>query len=112
MKKNGILFLLLLCVALSACSGQEENGEPQMQSREEDSTEAKEHGESASEAVRPAKEEVLAAREQVLAGMSEEEAEWLTENVRAAHMQMESAYVFDNLFEKLEDPENLHWNYF
>ncbi|MCM1039896.1 MAG: DUF5050 domain-containing protein [Ruminococcus sp.] len=67
---------------------------------------------SAAEAEAPSKEEILAMREQVLEGMSEEEIERLKENIKVANQQMESAYLDDNLFEKLEDTEHLYWNYF
>ncbi|MDE6924482.1 MAG: YARHG domain-containing protein [Acetatifactor sp.] len=66
----------------------------------------------ASETVRPAKEEVLAMREQVLEGMSAEEIKRLTENIKVANQRMESAYLYDSLFEKLEDKDSLYWNYF
>lgn len=64
------------------------------------------------EAVRPSKEEVLAMREQVLEGMSAEEVKRLTENIKVANHQMESGYLYDDIFGKLEDPEHLYWNYF
>lgn len=64
------------------------------------------------EAVRPSKEEVLAMREQVLEGMSAEEIKRLTENIKVANHQMESGYLYDDIFGKLEDPEHLYWNYF
>lgn len=60
----------------------------------------------------PSKEQVLAAREQAFQGMSEEETARLTENIKIANLQMESAYLNDNLFEKLEDSDSLYWNYF
>ena len=60
----------------------------------------------------PSKEEVLSARESVLEGMSEEEKERLTENIKIANLQLESAYLNENIFGKLEDKESLLWNYF
>ena len=65
-----------------------------------------------SEIVAPTKEEVLAMREVVLEGMSAEEIARLTENIKIANLQMEKAYLNDNLFTKLEDKESLYWNYF
>ena len=65
-----------------------------------------------SEPVAPTKEEVLSMRELVLEGMSEEEINRLTENIKIANLQMERAYLYDNIFAKLEDPESLYWNYF
>lgn len=99
--------------------GTKDDGENDSQPNSADSESAAADGQSqspdsrpASEKVRPTKEEVLAAREQVLEGMSEEEAERLKENVKVANLQMESAYLYDDIFGKLEDPENLYWNYF
>lgn len=142
MKKSGYMILLLLSLALYGCSGQEKSGEAQTKDEirdmaEEDGMGTKDDGENdsrpnsadsesvaadgqsqppdsqpASEKARPTKEEVLAAREQVLEGMSEEEAERLKENVKAANLQMEAAYLYKDIFGKLEDPENLYWNYF
>lgn len=61
---------------------------------------------------RPAKEEVLTARGQALKGMSAEEIKRLTENIKVANLRMESAYLYDDIFGKLEDKESLYWNYF
>nr|MBQ8252229.1 hypothetical protein [Lachnospiraceae bacterium] len=47
-----------------------------------------------------------------LQGMSEEEIARLTENIKIANLQMEEAYMYDDLFGKLEDKEHLYWNYF
>lgn len=60
----------------------------------------------------PSKEEVLAMRETVLEGMSDEEIERLTENIKVANLRLESAYLNDNIFAKLSDKDSLYWNYF
>lgn len=60
----------------------------------------------------PSKEEVLSARERVLEGMSAEEIKRLTENIKTANLQMEEAYLYDDIFAKLEDPDSLARNYF
>ena len=65
-----------------------------------------------SEPVAPTKEEVLSMREFVLEGMSEKEIDRLRENIKIANQQMEYAYLYDNIFAKLEDKESLYWNYF
>ena len=65
-----------------------------------------------SEPVAPTKEEVLSTRELVLEGMSEKEIDRLRENIKIANQQMESAYLYDDIFAKLEDKESLYWNYF
>ena len=51
-------------------------------------------------------------REQVLEGMSAEEIKRLTENIQGANQRMESAYLYDSLFEQLDDKDSLYWNYF
>lgn len=51
-------------------------------------------------------------RELVLEGMTDEEAERLTENIKVANLRLESAYLNDNIFEKLSDKDSLYWNYF
>lgn len=60
----------------------------------------------------PSKEEILAMRKIVLEGMTEEEVERLTENIKIANLRLESAYLYDDIFEKLSDKESLYWNYF
>lgn len=75
-------------------------------------TDRNSNGETTAEVAAPTKEEVLAARERVLEGMSREEIENLKENIKVANQQMESAYLNDNIFKKLEDKESLYWNYF
>ena len=58
------------------------------------------------------KEEVIAMRAVVLEGMSEEEIERLTENIKIANLAMESAYLNDNIFGKLSDSDSPYWQYF
>ncbi len=60
----------------------------------------------------PSKEEILSMRELVLSGMTEDEIERLTENIKVANSTMESAYLNDRIFNKLADPENAYWQYF
>ncbi len=64
------------------------------------------------EKVAPTKDEVLAMRARALEGMREQEIERLKENIKVANQQMERAYLYDDLFDKLSDPEHLYWNYF
>ena len=109
MKKNRLIIILLLSIALYGCSADKEI------TNEENvkiSTEFETESQDTPEVHIPTKEEVLAMREQVLEGMSEEEIERLTENIKVANLQMESAYLNDNIFEKLEDTESPFWNYF
>ena len=68
--------------------------------------------EEAEVVITPTKEEVLAMRAIVLTGMSEEEIKRLKENIKIANLQMEEAYLYDDLFARLEDKEDLYWNYF
>ena len=60
----------------------------------------------------PTKEDVLAMRDIVLEGMEYKEIKRLTENIKVANLTMEEAYLYDDLFGKLEDKEHLYWNYF
>ncbi len=60
----------------------------------------------------PGKKDVLAARERALEGMSPEQIERLNEVVIAANLRLESGYLYDDIFGKLEDPDSLYWNYF
>lgn len=60
----------------------------------------------------PSKEEVLAMGEKVLDGMSPEEAGRLKENIKTANLQMESAYLNENIFEKLSDKDSVYWQFF
>lgn len=67
---------------------------------------------SADNLIAPSKDEVIAMRAAVLEGMSEEEIERLTENIKIANLTMESAYLNDNLFGKLEAADSPYWQYF
>lgn len=60
----------------------------------------------------PSEEEVLQARAAALEGMTEQQAERLTETVKAANLALESQYLYHNLFGELSDPGSLYWNYF
>ena len=68
-------------------------------------------GESPASTV-PGKKDVLAARERALEGMSPEQIERLSEVIIAANLRLESGYLYDDMFGKLEDPDSLYWNYF
>ena len=48
--------------------------------------------------------DVLAARERALEGMSPEQIERLSEVIIAANLRLESGYLYDDMFGKLEDP--------
>ena len=65
----------------------------------------------AEEKERPSKEMVLSMRSIVTQGMSEEEIARITENIKVANHVMEEGYLYERLFERLENPENLYWNY-
>lgn len=64
------------------------------------------------ECIAPTKEQVLSARKTVLDGMTTEQIERLTENIKVANIQMEQAYLYDDIFGKLENQDSLYWNYF
>ncbi len=95
-----------------ADSGNAEEGNAGTGNEDQGNVEPGGAGQAEPEAVRPTKEEVLAMREQVLEGMSAEEIKRLTENIKVANHRMESAYLYDSIFEKLEDKDSLYWNYF
>ena len=59
----------------------------------------------------PLKEEILAKRQSCLDGMSEDEVTRLAENIKTANLQLEYGYLNDKLFERLEDKDDLYWNY-
>ena len=85
-----------------------EEGSGEEDGREEDSN--TDH--AAGSRIPPSKEEVLAMRAVVLEGMSEEEINRLTENIKVANLAMESAWFHDNLFDRLSDPDSPYWQYF
>ena len=111
MKKSSLIIMLLLSVTLYGCSADRTDA-GSINEEKQDGADAGTESQITSEVSVPTKEEVLAMREQVLEGMSEEEIERLTENIKVANLQMESAYLNDNIFEKLEDAESPFWNYF
>lgn len=121
-KNKGILpILLLLCLMLSftACNKDTTTDNEVSMTIEESkevSKEAKEHEEEKSQKEekhiqRPSREEVIIMRQAVISGMSEEEINRITENIKVANLTMEESYLYDHLFERLEDPEDLYWNY-
>ena len=109
--------MVVACLSLSACGIEEYVVKmPQKVIGAEDVSESvaedKIKTDEAIEIHIPSKEEVLAMREQVLEGMSVEEIDRLTENIKVANLRLESAYLNDNIFEKLSDKDSLYWNYF
>ena len=116
MKRYTTLIFVFACVlVLAGCNNrsmnyiiENESGESVSESITEDNIEIDE----AIEIHVPSKEEVLAMREHVLEGMSDEEIDRLTENIKVANLRLESAYLYDNIFEKLSDKDSLYWNYF
>lgn len=83
-----------------------------------DNTEASEESASGSEDEEklqanrtPSKTEVVRMREMVLEGMTEEEIKRLKTNIKDFNAIWESRYFYSDIFEELEDPESLSWNY-
>ncbi len=117
-KKTGVMtFALVGCLILSACGKNEPLAETQQEvtvagDTSEYATEDSTEVQAATEIDAPSKEEVIAMRETVLEGMSAEEIERLTENIKVANLRMESAYLYEHIFDKLSDHESLYWNYF
>lgn len=115
-KIKGCLTALCLCLLLSACRKKENIAETQQETMQviesENTIEDPAATDDDAEVYIPSKEEVLVMRELVLDGMTDEEIERLTENIKVANLQMESAYLNDDIFEKLSDKDSLSWNYF
>ncbi len=118
-------FVISICLCFSACgtvkeeqtveesetNSEEYNFQPE--SSEEDSNEEDSNTEDNDESIiSPSKEEVIAMRSSVLEGMNEDEIERLTENIKVANLRIESAYLNDNIFDKLSDPDSPYWQYF
>ncbi|MCM1325013.1 MAG: hypothetical protein NC094_13280 [Bacteroidales bacterium] len=135
MKNTFYFSVLAICLILSACGIQGPSAEHSIEEQEqlrgqaatqetaiedmvrgdipqEDIPKENPESDDTIEVQAPSKEEVLAMRETVLEGMSEEEIKRLTENVKVANLRLESAYLNDNVFEKLSDKDSLYWNYF
>ena len=112
MKKTVTIVLLLSIIALSGCTTDEKNTSAETEISTETESNDEKTEEEDSEPEPPKREEVLAARELALEDMSEEEAERLTENIKTANLVLEQAYMYDNIFGKLEDKDSLYWNYF
>ncbi len=126
MKKNmkGVIFIfsiLCACTCFAACGKvnesqvvveSETNISEEAVSQPESSEENSNTDNSDASILAPSKEEVLAMRAVALEGMTEEEIERLTENIKVANSTMESAYLNDNIFDKLSDPDSPYWQYF
>lgn len=117
-KRLGFCSCLLLILLTVGCGMEKTPSEPEQTEVTEITIEPEQVTETESDLPEeevinaPSKEEVLQMRETVLEGMSQEEIDRLTENIKVANLQMESAYLNDNLFEKLEDKESPYWLYF
>ena len=117
MKKSFVLSILCTILLVGCSKSNEEQKKPIVEDNMEMETniiieEAVENNDIQAELTAPTKEEVLAMRKLVLDGMSDDEKERLTENIKVANLQMESAYIDDDIFGKLEDKESPYWQYF
>lgn len=115
------LFMMAACLTFLACGTTERVEEMQQEVVKEsaeddlltvDIAEDTDKTDEATPKQMPSKEEVLAMRELVLEGMSDEETDRLTENIKVANLRLESAYLNDKIFDKLSDKDSLYWNYF
>lgn len=122
-KLVSIVAFFIICFSIVGCSQKKENtiNVPEESSIQQETTTESESENAIADTTAtnddteiqvPSKEEVLAMRELVLEGMTDEETERLTENIKVANLQLESAYLNDNIFEKLSDKDSLYWNYF
>ena len=118
MKKKCVLFVLCMMFLVGCSEQNEEQKKPIIEENIETESniiveeETVENNDIQTENAAPTKKEVLAMRELVLDGMSDDEKERLTENIKVANLQMEYAYLNDNIFDKLSDKDSLFWNYF
>ncbi len=60
---------------------------------------------------RPTKGQVLAARKEALAGMTQTQIDRLTSVITSQNLWWEREYL-DNILTRLDDPDDLAWNYF
>lgn len=119
-KRTAIIYFLILgtCLVFPACSTNEQPVEETQQqiaiqeNVSENTTEDKMEQDDAAKIEIPSKEKVIATRKTALEGMSDDEIERLTENIKVANLRLESAYLNDDIFEKLSDKDSLYWNYF
>ncbi len=58
----------------------------------------------------PTQAEVEKKRDEVLAGMEEEDIDRLKEAIKVENLALEHSFLWNNLEEKLSDPESLMWN--
>lgn len=128
MKKIKLLLMLICISMLTACQGENsdvteaETGNDSQADLTAEITEELENSveniqnfsvvHETIECIAPTKEQVLSARKTVLDGMTTEQIERLTENIKVANIQMEQAYLYDDIFGKLENQDSLYWNYF
>lgn len=104
--------ILAACLTFSACGANKTKQVTIPEDGSENTTEDDLRQNGADEIEAPSKEQILAMRETVLEGMTEEETMRLTENIKVANLRLESAYLNDNIFEKLSDKDSTYWNYF
>ena len=128
--KQIIASILMLCMLpyLAACGVQQDakdepdpttsgSDDPARESHEKDAGSSSESAENepaqASPETRvPSEADVLAIRDKVEEGMTEEEITRLTVYIATLNIRFERAYFYENIFERLTDPESLYWNYF
>lgn len=104
--------ILAACLTFSACGANKTKQVTIPEDGSENTTVDNLRQKDADPIEAPSKEQILAMRETVLEGMTEEETMRLTENIKVANLRLESAYLNDNIFEKLSDKDSTYWNYF
>lgn len=120
MKKSSGIILIGLVLLISAC-GQEtvrQAGNTSTQTEEINSESDTTVGntdvnqdEDEQPLEAPSREEVHEKRASCLEQMTAEDIAFMTENIKADNLMLENAYFYDNIFERLSDPEALDWNY-
>lgn len=114
-KKLTILTILIIAIGVSACANNEANVKIEENTEELSAIETPDENltddTNRETFALPTTAEVENAREIALEGMTEGEINRLQENIKVANLAMESAYLNDNIFERLTDKEDLYWNY-
>lgn len=117
MNKKICILLIGVLLVLDACGSDsiiEENGVSQTQEEimgEQATESTKEENSSEQEPAAPTKDEVMKTRAICLEGMADDDVQELTETIKSANLVLEHAYLYDNMFERMADPNDLSWNY-
>ncbi|SFK99276.1 hypothetical protein SAMN05216390_10755 [Lachnospiraceae bacterium KH1T2] len=115
MKKNKILSIILLAVIIGIVGGKITSNHLFRLIDNYDNSNSKndiEETVSDSECMKkPTQEQIIKKRKECLAGMSNEDIQFVVENIKKANLSIEHEYIYNNLFQKLSNPNDPYWNY-